>query len=135
MNTIIPVTENKIFMRAYRSKKSFVCHAFIIYALKNRKNIKRLGITVGKKCGNSVVRSRSRRIIRVMYRENYDIFPDGYDYIIVARSALSKMKSTSASEILSDNAGDFLKSLQKNYSEKNFRKSETNFRKNNPKNK
>lgn len=112
MNTIVPVTENKIFLRAYKKGKSFVCPEFILYALKTRRSCKRLGITVGKKCGIAVARTRCRRVVRVMYRTNYDMFPDGYDYIIVARKPLADMKATDAASLFQNKTAAFFSQLQ-----------------------
>ena len=63
-----------------------VTPAFVAYALKNRTNEIRLGITVSKKLGHAVVRNRSRRRIREIYRLNEALFTPGWDIVIVARS-------------------------------------------------
>jgi len=57
----------------------------VIYALKNRNNESRLGISVGKKAGNSVQRSRFTRLIRENYRLMEDRISEGYDIVIAAR--------------------------------------------------
>lgn len=57
----------------------------MIYALKNRNNESRLGISVGKKAGNSVQRSRLTRLIRENYRLMEDRIAEGYDIVIAAR--------------------------------------------------
>lgn len=57
----------------------------MIYALKNRNNMSRLGISVGKKAGNSVQRSRITRLIRENYRLMEDSIEEGYDIVIAAR--------------------------------------------------
>lgn len=127
MNTIVPVTENKIFLRAYKKGKSFVCPQFIVYVMKNKYRYKRLGITVGKKCGIAVARSRCRRVVRVMYRENYDMIPAGYDVIIVARKPLAEMSSTEASELFANQTKKFFASFpSKNGGEKNSKHENTN---------
>lgn len=114
MNTIVPVTENKIFLRAYKRGKSFVCPQFIVYVMKNKYRYKRLGITVGKKCGIAVARSRCRRVVRVMYRENYDMIPAGCDIIIVARKPLADMNASDASELFARQTKSFFASFSSN---------------------
>jgi ribonuclease P protein component len=56
-----------------------------MYVLKNQYNKNRLGISVSKKVGNSVVRHRVTRLIRESYRKNEELFPCGYDFIVIAR--------------------------------------------------
>ena len=121
MNTIVPVTENKIFLRDYKKGKTFVCPQLIVYVMKNKYRYKRLGITVGKKCGIAVARSRCRRVVRVMYRENYDMIPAGYDIIIVARKPLADMNASDASELFARQTKSFFAS----FSSKNIEKKKT----------
>ena len=64
------------------------------YFLENDLSVNRLGITVSKKIGNSVVRSRVKRIIKEAYRLHEDKFKIGYDFVIVARRAAKNKKST-----------------------------------------
>ena len=46
----------------------------------------RVGITVSKKLGHAVVRNRTRRRIREIYRLNETCFTPGWDIVIVART-------------------------------------------------
>ena len=62
--------------------------------MENDLSVNRLGITVSKKIGNSVVRSRVKRIIKEAYRLHEDKFKIGYDFVIVARRAAKNKKST-----------------------------------------
>lgn len=52
----------------------------------------RLGISVSKKVGNSVVRHRLARLIREGYRLNEEMFHSGWDIVVIAR-ALAKGKN------------------------------------------
>lgn len=56
-----------------------------MYAAPNQKEVTRIGISVSKKVGNSVVRHRVTRLIRESYRLNKNILKPGYDIIVVAR--------------------------------------------------
>lgn len=51
----------------------------------NAKGVKRLGITVTKKAGNSVKRNRIKRLLREYFRLNKELFPDKLDVIIMAK--------------------------------------------------
>lgn len=57
-----------------------------MYVLKNQEGINRLGISVSKKVGNSVVRHRVTRLIRESYRLHEKMFNSGLDIVIVARN-------------------------------------------------
>jgi ribonuclease P protein component len=63
-----------------------------MYTIKNNKPINRIGISVSKKIGNSVVRNRVKRLIKESYRNNKDRFIKGYDIIYIARIGTSKLK-------------------------------------------
>ena len=57
-----------------------------MYVLHNELNLNRIGISVSKKVGNSVVRHRITRLIRESYRLNEDVFHTGCDIVVVARA-------------------------------------------------
>jgi ribonuclease P protein component len=56
-----------------------------MYVLENEMNRNRLGISVSKKVGNSVVRHRLTRLIRESYRLNETMFNSGLDIVVIAR--------------------------------------------------
>ena len=85
MKRTVSLRENYEFQRAYR-KGSFKTGRWItVYAVRNHKETLRLGISVGKKAGNSVQRSRFTRLIRESYRLSEDFIKEGYDIVIAAR--------------------------------------------------
>lgn len=84
---------NKDFQLCYHKGKSFASKYVIVYARPNGQPFNRLGITTGKKIGNAVCRSRSRRLIRQAWRENELAAPIGLDIVIVARTGLADAKS------------------------------------------
>jgi len=57
----------------------------VVYAMENGLQWSRLGMSVSKKVGNSVVRHRVRSKIREAYRLNKTNLPIGYDLICIAR--------------------------------------------------
>ena len=76
---------NHIFRRLYKTN-GFAGPYLVLYARKNREGINRVGITVSKKLGHAVVRNRSRRRLREVYRLNQENLKKGYDIILVART-------------------------------------------------
>lgn len=70
----------------YRSGKSYANKYLVMYVIKNNLNTNRIGISVSKKVGNSVVRHRVTRLIRESYRLNQAAFHTGYDIVVVARA-------------------------------------------------
>ena len=60
---------NNEFRRAYTRGKSSVSPVLVVYSLKNRRGLVRVGITTSKKIGNAVQRNRSRRVIREAFRQ------------------------------------------------------------------
>ena len=78
--------KNKDFQIIYKKGKSYANKYLVMYVLINNKEENRLGISVSKKVGNSVVRHRITRLLRESYRLQEDVFQKGYDIIIVARA-------------------------------------------------
>ena len=75
---------NHIFRRLYHTS-GFADGFLVLYARKNRTAGNRVGITVSKKLGHAVVRNRTRRRLREVYRLNEDRFQPGWDIVVVAR--------------------------------------------------
>lgn len=100
MNKEYRIRKNIEFRRIYRKKKSYSNSLLVLYMLKNNINHdkSRVGISVSKKVGNSVVRSRVKRLINESYRLNYNNIKDGYDFVFIARNAI-KEKSYKEVEI------------------------------------
>ena len=77
--------KNHIFRRLYASK-GVANSYFVLYARPNRSAHNFVGITVSKKLGHAVVRNRTRRRIREVYRLHEEAFLPGWDIVAVARS-------------------------------------------------
>ncbi|MEW5848562.1 MAG: ribonuclease P protein component [Myxococcota bacterium] len=54
----------------------------------------RLGITASKKSGESVARSRIKRLVREAFRLNPGVFPDGWDFVVIAREGADQLALT-----------------------------------------
>ena len=94
---IYKLRKNQEFRLVYRRGKSYANKLLVLYVFNNKKNIteenelyNKLGISVSKKVGNSVV--RSKRLIYESYRLNVNDIKPGYDFVFVARSAINEKK-------------------------------------------
>lgn len=81
--------KNNDFQYVYRNGKSYANKYLVMYVLKNNSNKNRLGISVSKKVGNSVVRHRVKRLIKESYRLHENIFNSGLDIVVIARNSAS----------------------------------------------
>lgn len=102
MQKYISLNENSDFRRVYYRGKSCARPALVVYAMKNRVGICRVGITVSKKIGNAVERNRSRRIIRAAFQSviGKESFEATYDFVLVARTKTKHLKSTHVEKAL-----------------------------------
>lgn len=78
--------KNADFQLVYRRGKSFANKYLVMYVKENDLEINRIGISVSKKVGNSVVRHRLKRLISESYRLHEEIFNSGLDIVIIARA-------------------------------------------------
>ena len=92
--------KNEDFQRVYGRKRSFANKYFIMYILENESIYNRLGISVSKKVGNSVVRHRVVRLVRESYRLNEERFNSGLDLVVVARSTAADIDYKAAESAL-----------------------------------
>ena len=77
--------KNKDFQQVYKRGTSKANRYLVMYVLPNQHMKNRLGISVSKKVGNSVVRHRLTRLIRESYRLNEAEFENSLDIVVVAR--------------------------------------------------
>jgi ribonuclease P protein component len=79
--------KNKDFRLVYNKGKSIANKYLVLYRLENHQGGNRLGISVSKKVGNSVVRSRVTRLIRESYRlQEENVAHPGWDFVVIARA-------------------------------------------------
>ncbi|MCH4038982.1 MAG: ribonuclease P protein component [Eubacteriales bacterium] len=87
------IKKNDDFSRVYREGRSCADRRLVMYVLdsaagdENEVPANRLGISVSKKVGNSVVRHRIKRRLKEIARLNEDGVKKGYDIVIIARNA------------------------------------------------
>ncbi len=83
--------KNRDFQNVYKKGKSYANKYLVMYVLKNETDRNRLGISVSKKVGNSVIRHHLTRLIRESYRLHEDMFNSGLDIVVIARSTAKEI--------------------------------------------
>ena len=86
MRGINSLKNSRDFSQVYNHRKSLANKYLVMYIKPNDLMYSRIGISVSKKVGNSVVRHRITRLLRESYRLNRNIIKEGYDIVIVARN-------------------------------------------------
>lgn len=77
--------KTKDFQFIYQNGRSVGNRFLVLYRVRNGTERNRVGISVSKKVGNSVVRHRLTRLIRESYRLNEEKFVGGLDIVVIAR--------------------------------------------------
>lgn len=77
--------KNHDFQMVYKNGKSYGNKYLVMYLFENDLGKNRVGISVSKKVGNSVVRHHLTRLIRESYRLHEEYFKVGYDIVVIAR--------------------------------------------------
>ena len=86
MNFSESLKKNQDFQSVYRKGRSYANKLLVMYVLENNMERNRLGISVSKKVGNSVVRHHVTRLVRESYRLQENIFNSGLDIVVIARA-------------------------------------------------
>ena len=71
----------------YRTGKSYANKLLVMYVIRKGDEETRIGISVSKKVGNSVVRHHLTRLIRESYRLHEDMFRPGLDMAVIVRKS------------------------------------------------
>ena len=86
MDALISLKKNADFDRVYRQGRPYGNKLLVMYILdQGQGHVGRLGISVSKKVGNSVVRHRIRRLIRESFRLHLPEWRETADIVVIAR--------------------------------------------------
>lgn len=83
--------KNSDFKNVYRKGKSYANKYLVMYVLENGSDRNRIGLSVSKKVGNSVVRHHITRLLRESYRLHEGVFHCGLDIVVVVRNSASSV--------------------------------------------
>lgn len=85
------LTKNFEFKKVYKAGRRWSGPFFNMYTLKKRQNSVRLGISVSKRVGKSVVRNKAKRRIREAFRKTAPSVKKGFDIVISAKPAINSV--------------------------------------------
>lgn len=81
---------NERFKAVLAHKQRLGDEILTIYLAENDCGYPRLGISVGKSCGNAVLRNRLKRLLREVFRQNQAQIPPDFDYLLMISPQLLK---------------------------------------------
>lgn len=99
-------------------RKSFSAPAFVLYVTPKAKENARVGISVGKKLGKAVVRTRTKRQVRALIDSVYT-FDEPFDSILIVRPPFLKLEPSERKEMLSRLHDRAVKKFEGRKNEKN----------------
>lgn len=86
MGSFCSIKKNCEFQAIYNNGKSFANRQLVMYVLPiEERTYNRIGISVSKKVGNSVIRHRVKRLVRESFRLSADKLASGVDIVVIAR--------------------------------------------------
>lgn len=87
MKRFSSIKKNRDFQKIYDTGKSYANRQLVMYVSENFSEDTRIGISVSKKVGNSVVRHHMTRLLREVFHLNKQNIRRGLDIIVVVRVA------------------------------------------------
>ena len=94
--------KNAQFSEVYRTHNSFADKFLIMYVRNNGETYNRVGVSISKKVGNSVVRHRIKRLVKEAFRNSEHMFNSGLDIVFVAKKSAAEMTFDDAKKSLMD---------------------------------
>ncbi|MFC4558486.1 ribonuclease P protein component [Virgibacillus kekensis] len=86
------IKDNEEFQDVLKLGKSFANRQLVIYYVKKPEQVHfRIGISVGKKIGNAVMRNQIKRYLRQAFLELEDKVMPMYDIVVIARQPTKNM--------------------------------------------
>ena len=79
------VLKSQEFQQIMNKKRFASSPSLVVYVKEKKENISRIGLSVGKRVGNAVMRNKCKRQLRMMLDELIP-YTDKRDYIILARA-------------------------------------------------
>ncbi|WP_163969269.1 ribonuclease P protein component [Oceanobacillus halotolerans] len=92
MKKVFRIKDNKEFQYVFKHGRTFANRQLVIYYMyKEDQKHFRIGLSVGKKIGNAVMRNQIKRYLRQAFHELEDDIQPMYDIVIIARQPTKSM--------------------------------------------
>lgn len=91
MNKVYSLKNNQDFKKIYKTGKNYWNRNLILYVRKNDQEVNRVGYSITKKVGNSVIRNKIRRRMKEIYRLNLLNLDEGYDLIFIPKKNVTEI--------------------------------------------
>jgi ribonuclease P protein component len=88
------------FRKVWSDGRSWAHPLLVLWGRPNALGYSRVGITASRKVGNAVARNRCRRLLREAARRLEPALAEGWDFVLVARTALLGVKEPEVEEAL-----------------------------------
>lgn len=99
MKKSLRIRKNEEFSEIIKNRNYYSSPVMTIYVKKKKEEVNRVGISVGKKVGNAVVRNKVKRQLRMMIQEIYT-FEENFDTIVLVRDKFTQESYDSNKKVL-----------------------------------
>lgn len=99
MRKELRIKKSQEFLEIMKYKRFYSSPVMTIYVKPKAKEMNRIGLSVGKKLGNAVIRNKIKRQLRMMVQEIYT-FEENFDTIILVREKFIEESYDSNKKVL-----------------------------------
>ncbi|MBQ2712261.1 MAG: ribonuclease P protein component [Clostridia bacterium] len=90
MQAVYRLRKNNQFDHVYRRGKSVACQFFVLFFVPSKNEKLKVGFSVSKKIGKSVVRNLIKRRLKEAFRREIPLMQQRFHFVVLARSAAAE---------------------------------------------